>query len=112
MPVPSPAPPSLKERLQKALLEYGSLGVWVYFAIFALVLVGFATAIGFGIEVESSAGTAGTWGAAYVATKLTQPLRILATLAITPIVVQVARRLKRRSGQRPGDAADPTRDRP
>jgi hypothetical protein len=92
---PSPAASSLKERLQKALVEYGSLALWVYFAIFVLVLVGFATAIGLGLDVESSAGTAGTWGAAYVATKLTQPLRILATLAVTPIVVHVARRWRR-----------------
>jgi hypothetical protein len=94
--MPSPPAIPLKERLQKALVEYGSLGLWVYFAIFALVLVGFATAIKLGIGVESSAGTAGTWGAAYVATKLTQPLRILATLAVTPVVVQVARRLRRK----------------
>jgi hypothetical protein len=93
--MPSPAAGSLKGRLQKALLEYGSLALWVYFAIFALVFVGFATAIGLGFETESSAGTASTLGAAYVATKLTQPLRILATLAVTPVVVHVTRRRKR-----------------
>jgi hypothetical protein len=77
------------------MVEYGSVGLWVYFAIFGLVLVGFATAIQFGVKVESAAGTAGTWGAAYLATKVTQPLRILGTLVVTPIVVRVARRLKR-----------------
>jgi hypothetical protein len=66
----------------------------VYFIIFGLVLVGFATAIKLGARVESAAGTAGTWGAAYIATKLTQPLRILATLVITPIVVRIVRRTK------------------
>jgi hypothetical protein len=92
--MPSADRPPLKERLRQALIEYGSLALWVYFAIFALVLIGFATAIRLGVKVEGTAGTAGTWGAAYVATKLTQPLRILATLAVTPIVVRVARRLK------------------
>jgi hypothetical protein len=99
--MPAPATNSLKERLEKALLEYGSVALWVYFVIFALVLVGFATAIRLGIEVESSAGTAGTWGAAYVATKLTQPLRILATLAVTPIVVRVVRYRKRTDSPKP-----------
>ncbi|HEY3496494.1 MAG TPA: hypothetical protein VGK73_17540, partial [Polyangiaceae bacterium] len=68
----SPGTPPLKDRLQKLLVEYGSLALWVYFGIFAVVLVGFATAISLGVEVESAAGTAGTWGAAYLATKLTQ----------------------------------------
>lgn len=89
----------MKERLQKLLVEYGSLGLWVYFAIFALVLIGFALAIQLGVDVDGAAGTAGTWGAAYVATKLTQPLRILATLVVTPLVVRVARRFK---GAAPG----------
>ena len=68
------------------LVEYGQLALWVYFGIFALVLVGFALAIQFGADVDTAAGVAGTWGAAYVATKLTQPLRIAATFALTPII--------------------------
>jgi hypothetical protein len=96
----SPAPP-LKDRLQKLLAEYGSTGIWVYFGIFAIVLVGFATAIKLGANVESAAGTAGTWGAAWVATKLTQPLRILATLLVTPFLVRILRREKRSSSKGP-----------
>jgi hypothetical protein len=92
----SPNTPSRKDRFQKLLVEYGSLALWVYFAIFVLVLVGFAAAIRLGLNVESTAGTAGVWGAAYLSTKLTQPLRILATLALTPAVMHVVRRLKRR----------------
>jgi hypothetical protein len=92
-----PGTPPLKERLQKLLVEYGSLGLWVYFVIFALVLVSFATLIKLGVDVDGAgaAGTAGTWGAAWVATKLTQPLRIVATLVVTPVVMGVARKLKR-----------------
>jgi len=93
-PDPSGAPP-LKERLQKLFVEYGSAAAWVYFAIFVLVLAGFATAIRLGASVEGAAGTAGTWGAAYVATKLTQPLRILATLVVTPVAVRILRRTRR-----------------
>jgi hypothetical protein len=81
--------------MKQHLVEYGSVGLWVYFTIFALVLVGFATAIRMGVKIDGVAGTAGTWGAAYVATKLTQPIRILGTLVVTPLVVRVARRFKR-----------------
>jgi hypothetical protein len=87
--------------MQKLLTEYGSVGIWVYFGIFGIVLVGFATAIKMGANVESAAGTAGTWGAAWVATKLTQPLRILATLVVTPFVVRITRRVKGRQSLPP-----------
>jgi len=93
----TPNPPPLKDRLKHLMVEYGSLAIWVYFAIFLLVLVGFAIAIQSGVKVESAAGTAGVWGAAWVSTKLTQPLRILATLVLTPFVMRVARRIKGRS---------------
>ena len=98
MPPPTtPNAPPLKDRLKHLMVEYGSLAIWVYFAIFLLVLVGFAVAIRSGMKVESAVGTAGVWGAAWVSTKLTQPLRILATLVLTPFVMRVARRIKGRS---------------
>ncbi len=78
-----------KERWKKLLAEYGMLALYLYFAIFAVVLVGFAVAIQLGVKVESTAGKAGLWGAAWLATKVTQPLRILATLALTPLVAQL-----------------------
>lgn len=93
----TPNVPPLKDRLKHLMVEYGSLAIWIYFAIFVVVLVGFAIAIRAGVKVESTAGTAGVWGAAWVSTKLTQPLRILATLALTPFVVRIARRFKGRS---------------
>lgn len=60
--------------------------------MFALVFIGFAFAITLGVPVASTAATAGTLGAAYVATKLTQPLRILATLVLTPILGKLVAR--------------------
>jgi hypothetical protein len=81
-----------RERLKKLLAEYGQLALYVYFAIFALVICGFALAIQMGIAVESAAGKAGIWGAAWLATKVTQPLRILATIALTPLVAQLLKR--------------------
>jgi hypothetical protein len=90
------------------MIEYGALALWVYFGIFAVVLVGFALAIHFGFAVESAAGAAGVWGAAWVSTKLTQPLRILATLALTPVVMQVLRRIQGQPKQ--GDSSASVRD--
>jgi hypothetical protein len=77
------------------MIDYGSLALWVYFIIFGVVLVAFLFAFKFGIHVKSPVASVGTWGAAYLATKLTQPLRILATLALTPIVMKVLRFRKR-----------------
>ena len=82
----------LKERLQGLLVEYGRVVLWVYFVIFAVVLFGFALALRFGIKIHGLAGAASIWAGAYVATKLTQPLRILATMALTPAVAAIVRR--------------------
>ncbi len=68
----------------------------VYLVIFFAVLFGFWTAIQMGWRAESTAGSAGSFAAAYIATKLTQPLRIGATLLLTPIVARVLDRLRPR----------------
>ncbi|MBK9758264.1 MAG: hypothetical protein IPO88_33060 [Nannocystis sp.] len=77
------------------LAEYGGVALSLYLIIFVLVLSGFAIAISLGVATDSAAGSAGTLAAAWVATKLTQPLRILATLAITPLVAAGLKRLRR-----------------
>jgi hypothetical protein len=92
---PARGKPGIKERLNALMTEYGGLALWVYFTIFAIVLVGFALAIRLGFKGDSTAATAGTWGAAWVATKLTQPLRIGATLVLTPVIGNLRRRLRR-----------------
>jgi hypothetical protein len=84
-----------KERLKNLLAEFGRLGLVIYLILFVVVLVGFVAAIRLGFRVESTAGKAGIWGAAWLATKVTQPLRILATLALTPIVAQLLKRWKK-----------------
>ncbi len=84
-----------KQRLKNLLAEYGRLAIYTYLVLFAVVLLGFAGAIHLGIHTESTAGKAGLWGAAWLATKLTQPLRILATVALTPVVAQVLKLRKK-----------------
>ena len=84
----------MKKKLNEMLTEYGAVAVVVYFAIFFAVLAGFWLAIRFGWRTHSAAGTAGTLAAAYIATKLTQPLRIAATLVLTPAVARLYERMR------------------
>jgi hypothetical protein len=93
--------PAWREKLKVLIAESGAIVLWVYFGIFGIVLVSFALAIQFGANVQGAAGTAGTWGAAYLATKLTQPLRIAATLAITPALASFLRRFRGKRAQQP-----------
>lgn len=78
------------------LAEYGTVALVVYLVIFFLVLLGFWTAIQVGWRPESAAGSVGSFTAAYIATKLTQPLRIGATLLLTPFVAKFVDRLRPR----------------
>jgi hypothetical protein len=94
---PSPKP-GIKQRLQLAMARYGRVVLPVYFAIFALTLAGFALAIRSGWQTEGAVGAVGVWAAAYAATKLTQPLRIGATLLLTPVVAGALARLRRTTG--------------
>jgi hypothetical protein len=88
---------NLRKTIQNMLVEYGAVAVVVYFAIFFLVIFGFWAAIRFGWQPSSAAGSVGVWTAAYIATKITQPLRVIATLAVTPLVAKVYDRLTGRA---------------
>jgi hypothetical protein len=97
-------PTAVRQRLKDLLAEYGRIALVVYLAIFAATWSGFAIAIGAGFDVDSAAGGTGVIGAAWVATKLTQPLRIGATLLATPVVAGVWHRVR---GRRPAVEAAP-----
>ena len=88
----------MKKTVQALLAEYGTVAVIVYFVIFFAVLGGFWLAIRLGWEPSSAVGSVGTFAAAYIATKLTQPLRIGATLVITPFIAKLYERMR---GRRP-----------
>ena len=86
----------MKKTAQKLLAEYGIVAVVIYFVIFFAVLGVFWLAIRFGWEPSSAAGSVGTFAAAYIATKITQPLRIAATLLVTPFVAKLYERVRGR----------------
>ena len=72
------------------------IAVVVYFAIFFLVLGGFWMAIRFGWRSQSTAAGVGSFAAAYIATKLTQPIRIGATIVVTPLIARLYERFRGR----------------
>ena len=86
----------MKKTVQNLLAEYGTVAVIVYFVIFFGVLGGFYLAIRFGWRPSSAAGSVGTLAAAYIATKLTQPIRIAATVVVTPFVAKLYERMRGR----------------
>jgi hypothetical protein len=81
----------LKLRGRKLYAVYGVAAVVTWFGLFFIVLAGFVIAV----EYSNGPGTnKGGWLAAYVATEATKPIRILVTLALTPMVAQVGRRIR------------------
>jgi hypothetical protein len=84
--------PTLGARLKGLFEKYGQLALVIYFVLFALVFAGFAVAISAGFHVRSTAAGVGLVGSAWLATKLTQPIRIAATLALVPLVARLRRK--------------------
>ncbi len=84
----------MRKTLKEVLTEYGPIALILYLAIFAIVLGTTYFAIRSGWAPESAAGKTGTFAAAYIVTKLTQPFRILATAALTPVVARVYERVR------------------
>ena len=82
----------MRKRLESILAEYGTVAIVVYFTIFFATLAGFFVAIRMGWRTSSAGGQAGTLAAAWIATKLTQPVRIAATLVLTPVVAKLYER--------------------
>ena len=101
-----PNRPHVRKTIQHLLTEYGTVAVVIYFAIFFAVLFGFWAAIRLGWRPSSAGGNVGAFTAAYIATKLTQPLRIGATVVLTPVVARLYERVtgRRRSNPVPTDA--------
>jgi hypothetical protein len=83
-----------RERLKRLFVQYGVLGIAVHYAIYVLVLLGFVLVL---LAREPAAElisvhTLGVLAAAYVANKLTLPLRLLGTLTLTPLLRALWRR--------------------
>lgn len=84
-----------RAKLKELLEEYGRVALYTYLAIWLAVLAGFVIAISLGFHDAGVAEGAGVLLSAWVATKLTQPLRIAATLGLTPLVAAAHRKWKK-----------------
>jgi hypothetical protein len=95
----------MRKTFKELLTEYGTIAVVVYFTIFFGVWVGAWAAIQRGVDLRALAarvglspnGTVanlGAWGAAYIFTKLLQPVRIGVTVLLTPLVVRLYERVR------------------
>jgi hypothetical protein len=82
----------IKARFKQVQKEYGKIAIGTYLVIFVAVLGGFAVAIKMGYAVEGASGTTGVLFGAWLATKLTQPFRVAATIGLTPFVARVLRK--------------------
>ncbi len=82
----------LRLRYEALLKEYGAIALGVYFVLFVSSIAMFYVLIELGVEVTEPVGEVGKIGAAYAATKVLQPVRIVATLALTPLVARFIRR--------------------
>jgi hypothetical protein len=82
----------IKVRFAQVKREYGKIAIGTYLVIFFAVLGSFAVAIKMGYAVESASGTSGVLLGAWLATKVTQPIRIAATIGLTPLVARVLRK--------------------
>jgi hypothetical protein len=93
--------PSLKDRLKRLVEEYGATAIGVFLALWVLVFAGACVAIAYGWRPQSTAGTVGTVAAAYVVLRLTLPIRVPATLVLTPLVARAMKRLRQRRPRSP-----------
>lgn len=85
------AKPPLKERLKTLMASYGRLAIWVYFTIFFGCWLAVSLALYLGFHVEGAGGNTGVVVGGYLVTKVTQPVRVLATLGLTPALERVLR---------------------
>lgn len=84
----------MKEKLKTLLEQYGTVALVIWFTIFGLSIATFSTLLSLGFEVEGAAGATGTLAGAYLATQVIKPIRIAATLALTPLVATWVARVR------------------
>ena len=93
----------MRKTFQNLMAEYGVIAVIVYFTIFFATWIGAWAAIQQGVDLAALAARAGlsgnkivanlgAWTAAYIFTKILQPVRIGVTLLLTPVMARLYER--------------------
>ena len=80
------------ERFKLLSEQYGPVAMVLHVSGFVVTMGAFTAAITTGFAIEGAAAGTGTFMAAYVATKAVSPVRIMVTLAATPVVGRRFRR--------------------
>ncbi len=96
--------PKLTERLKTLMVEYGGVALGTWLTLSALVFSCAYAGLKLGFEFDGVGGGLGTGAGAWALLQLTKPVRILATLALTPVV---ARFLPKRRSEPAEDEAAP-----
>ena len=78
-----------KARFEELQREYGKIALITYLVLWAAVIGGFAAATVLGFEVDGVDNAGGILFGSWVAAKVTQPFRIAATIALTPVVAKM-----------------------
>jgi len=85
----------LGSRYKTLIAEFGVVAIGIHLTIFAVMLIGVTVAVKLGLKVDGAGSGAGALGVAYLATQVTYPLRIGATLALTPVVATLLHRRRK-----------------
>lgn len=85
------------QSFKRVIAEYGVVALVIHYVIFGVVITGAYLAMRAGWEPSGRIAGVGTWAAAYVVAKLTQPVRMIATVALTPFVARSYERVTGRA---------------
>ena len=81
-----------KERWEQLQKAYGRVAIGTYLSLWAMVLIGYVVAIKIGVDVKGASGAGGVLFGAWVAAKVSQPVRIVLTLVLTPFIARCLKR--------------------
>jgi hypothetical protein len=79
-------------RWDQVKAEYGKIAIWTYLTLWVLVLGAFFLAIKSGVDVDGAGEASSALFGAWLAAKVTQPVRIAATIVLTPMVAKMLRK--------------------
>lgn len=86
----------MRKTFTAVLAEYGVIAVILYFAMFFAVFFGAYFALKAGWTPKGFAAESGRWVVAYGVAKLSTPIRLGATVALSPLVARGWDRLRGR----------------
>lgn len=84
----------MRKKFTEVLTEYGVIAVILYFAMFFAVLFGAYFALKAGWTPKGFAAETGRWVVAYGIAKLSTPIRLAATVALSPLIARIWERMR------------------